>query len=408
MVAMLLYMAFDIAAARLLSPDDYAEWVFFYAVLTMMFYIGWCGINASAKVFISKESTREGAAKIIQASFLLRLIISIIISVILISIAFPLAKWLGYPDKYPSLYRLCIFAGLLVFLNSYSDFFKELFMGLGDFKKLCVITILEFFGYFLFSVFFLLLLKKVEAVALGYVCSGIVVFLFGVACLRRIAEAGLLTRKTDAYQTIIKAILKYAVPIAISSIGGMILIEMDTFMLGILSTKSQVANYGIAKNLCAKASHVNYALTVGSMTSFSVLTVENIKEKCSKLMKTSGLNVLISAVIAGAFLLLGTFMITILYGTEYSGAGQILKYLVPYYVMYVISNFFATFLDFQGKAKTRSICYCTVVVLNLILNLLFIPKFGAIGAAVATSLSLVPYIVLVIVATVGVIRGYTH
>ena len=45
MAAMLLYMAFDIACARILAPEEYAEWVFFYAVLTMMFYIGWCGVN---------------------------------------------------------------------------------------------------------------------------------------------------------------------------------------------------------------------------------------------------------------------------------------------------------------------------------------------------------------------------
>lgn len=29
MAAMLLYMAFDIACARLLTPETYAEWVFF-------------------------------------------------------------------------------------------------------------------------------------------------------------------------------------------------------------------------------------------------------------------------------------------------------------------------------------------------------------------------------------------
>ncbi|MDE7131853.1 MAG: oligosaccharide flippase family protein [Lachnospiraceae bacterium] len=407
-VAMLLYMALDIACARILSPDDYAEWVFFYAVLTMMFYIGWCGINTSAKVFVSKESTREGVSRTIQASFMLRLIASILVSVILLSIAFPLAKWLGYPDKYPSLYRLCIFAGLLVFLNSYTEFFKGLFMGLGDFKKLCGITILEFSGYFWCSLAFLIPLKRVEAITLGYACSGIIVFLSGSACLKRIIGASLLPQKTDKHLAIMKTIFKYAVPIAISSIGGMILVEMDTFMLGILSTKTQVANYGIAKNLCAKATHVNVALTVGSMTSFSVLTVENIKEKCSKLMKTSCLNILISAVVAGAFILLGTFMITVLYGVKYSEAGTILKYLVPYYVMYAISTFFATFLDFQGKAKVKSICYCTVVILNLILNLMLIPKLGATGAAIATSLSLVPYTILVLFITVSVIRRYAR
>lgn len=404
--AMLLYLAFDIACARILNPDDYAEWVFFYSILTMMFYIGWCGINTSAKVFISKESSREYVAKTIQAAFLLRLIVSFGISVILISTAHPFARWLGYPNKYPSLYWLFLIAGILVFLNSYNEFFKELFMGLGDFKRLFVITILEFSGYFLFSVGFLIPLKRVEAAAFGYACSGIVVFLFGLACLRRIAGTGVLPRRVDAYQDTMKAIFKYAIPMAVTSIGGMVLVEMDTFMLGIFSTKSQVASYGIAKSLCTKATHINYALTVGSMTSFSVMTVENIKEKSSKLKKISGLNALIAIIVAGIFIRLGTFMITILYGVEYSEAGKIFIYLAPYYVIYSTSNFFAIFLDFQGRAKIRGICYCTVIVLNLLLNFLLIPKYGAIGAAVATFLALVPYAFLVFVVTMRVLRRY--
>lgn len=404
--AMLLYMAFDIACARLLVPEEYAEWVFFYAILTMMFFVGWFGINTSAKVFVSKEGNGEEAARIIRASFLLRLIISIVISMILISVAFPLANWLGYPDKYPSLYRLCVLAGVLVFLNSFSEFFKELFMGLGNFKKLCGTTILEFAGYFLWSLLFLIGLRRIEAAAFGYACSGMIVFLFGTVSLHHISVEGLFPKKKDDYPSVMKKIFKYAIPIAISSIGGMILVEMDTFMLGMLSTKVQVANYGIAKNLCSKAAHVNYALTVGCMTSFSVLTVENIKEKRFKLMKTSNLNMLISALISSVFLLLGTIVISLLYGDEYQEAGRILKYLVPYYLMYSIATFFGTFLDFQGEAKIRSICYCTVVGLNLFLNLLLIPRLGAVGAAVATSLSLVPYTFLVIIATVKVFRRY--
>lgn len=406
--AMLLYMAFDIACARILRPDDYAEWVFFFAVLTMMFYIGWCGINASAKVFVSKESSKNEVSETIRATFMLRIIASLIVGIIILSIAYPIAKWLGYPDKYPNLYYLCAFAGVLVFLNSITEFFKALYMGLGKFKNLCIITIIEYVGYLFFTLCCLALLKSVRAAAIGYACSGILVFLFGTADLRRISETGLFPKKTDHYRSIMKAVFKYAVPIAISSIGGMILVEMDTFMLGILSSKVQVANYGIAKSLCSKATHLNTALTVGSMTTFSVLTIENIKEKRSKFIKVSNLNILIASAVAGAFLLLGTLAITILYGAEYKNAGQILKYLVPYYVMYSVSNFFAVFLEFQGKAKIRSLCYCTVILLNLILNLIFIPNWGGIGAALATSLSLVPYTILVIMSSVGVFRRYNN
>lgn len=406
MVAMLLYMAFDIACARLLTPEKYAEWVFFFAILTMMFYIGWCGINTSAKVFVSKESSQEEKAKIIRASFLLRLIVSILISVILFLAAYPLANCLGYPDKYPSLYQLCIFAGLLVFLNSFSEFFKALFMGLDDFKKLCGTTILEFAGYLLWSLLFLFLFRQVEAVAFGYVCSGIGVFLFGLVSLRQISTTGIFPLKSDNHRFIMRKIFKYALPIAISSIGGMILVEMDTFMLGMLSSKAQVANYGIAKNLCSKATHVNNALIVGSMTSFSVLTAENIKKKRAQLKKINNLNILIAAFVAGAFLLLGNTVITLLYGAEYREAGGILIYLLPYYIMYSIASFFGAFLDFQGEAKTRSICYSTLVVLNLLLNFLFIPQFGGIGAAAATSLSIVPYTILTIIVTGRIMRRY--
>lgn len=99
-------------------------------------------------------------------------------------------------------------------------------------------------------------------------------------------------------------------------------------------------------------------------------------------------------------------MITLLYGVEYQAAGRILIYLLPYYIMYSIASFFGAFLDFQNEAKTRSICYSTIVVINLFLNFLFIPRFGGIGAAVATSLSIVPYTILTVIVTVRIMRRY--
>lgn len=402
-VAMLLYMAFDISCARILKPEDYAEWVFYFAILTMMFYVGWCGINTSAKVFVSKESEMENINRVIRASFWLRLFVSFIIAVLITAIAYPLAKWLGYPERYPNLYSLCFFAGVLVFFNSISEFFKELFMGLGKFANLCFITILEYLGYFLFSLLFLLVLKKTKAAVLGYACSGVFVLLFNVIYFQNLMGWS----KPDqlkSYQPVMKAVFKYAIPIAVSSIGGMILVEMDTLMLGILSTKTQVASYGIAKSLCSKATHINYALAAGSMTSLSVLTSENIRDKRAKLHKTSSLNILIVILVAGIFLLAGSNLIEIMYGAMYMEAAKILKYLLPYYAMYSTSTFFGMFLDFQGKAKIKSVCYFSVVFLNLILNLVFIPKIGAIGAALATSVSLIPYTVLVIVITAKVLK----
>lgn len=400
-VAMVFYMLLDIVCARILNVETYAEWVFFVAILTVMYYIGWLGINNSTKVFVSKEVKQERRNACISSALILRLIGSILVVCLLFIIAPEIAKVLGYPQKYPHLLELLFLAPVIVFFNSFSEFYKALFMGLQKFKNLFVITAVEYAGYFFYAIILFSIVKRVEGIAGGYICSGITVFLVGAVLLKKITGRCEPVSWDERIHTYILPIMKYAIPIAIISIGGLILVEMDTFMLGILSTKEQVATYGIAKNFCSKATHINYALTVGVMTEFSILNSENLKEKKKKFLKVSNLNIAIAVAVSLGFLILGPFVIVLLYGNGYEMAGTTLQVLVPYYFLYSVSNFFSSFLDFQGAAKFRSLCYMSVVLINLVLNFLMIPRYGAKGAAIATSISLVPYTVLVIGGTVN-------
>ena len=54
---------------------------------------------------------------------------------------------------------------------------------------------------------------------------------------------------------------------------------------------------------------------------------------------------------------------------------------------------FGRFLTYQGLAKKRAINLSITVVLNVGLNFLLIPKYGAAGAATATSISFIPYLI---------------
>lgn len=401
-VAMVFYMLLDIVCARILDVEMYAEWVFFFSILTIMYYIGWLGINTSAKVFVSKQIEKEKKGACISAALVLRFVGSILICILILSVVSGVAPKFGYPDKYPNLLKLLVIAPAIVFFNSFCEFFKEIFMGMEEFKKIFFVTIVEYGGYFIFSSILLIIVRSVEGVAVGYVCSGIVVFLTGFFMLKKVFGETVNIRGVNNYRQYMKPIMKYAIPIAIIAVGGLILIEMDTFMLGILSNKEQVATYGIAKNLCSKATHINYALTVGSMTGFSVLTRENIKSKKQKFLKISNLNIIIAVLVSSIFFLIGPLFIKLLYGESYRLAGDTLRFLIPYYILYSISNFFSTFLDFQGKARFRSVCYVSIIIINLILNYILIPMYGARGAAIATSVSLIPYTIMVIIGTVRI------
>ena len=313
-----------------------------------------------------------------------------------------LACYLGYPEKYPDLRWLLLFSAVLVFLNSFTELFKEIFMGIGSFKSLFWVTVVEYFGYFAFSFIGVLLLDDIRAIAIGYLIAGVLVEVVGWTILYR-QNKNRLKLVDRSFGDVIFPILKYALPIALISLGGLILIEMDTFMLGMFSTKKNVATYSIAKNLCSKATHVNYALTVGVMTSFSVVTPENREEKRKEFNKAITMNIGITLVISACFLLFADIAVRILYGELYLRAAALLRLLVIYYALYGISNFFSSFLDFKNKAGIRSVFYMSVILINLVLNYIWIPRYGAIGAAVATDLSLVPYTIFV---TVGALREW--
>lgn len=402
-IAMLFLVLLDVIAARMLSVENYAEWVFFFSILTMLFYVGWMGINTSAKVYVSKCVEARERDNCIRASLMLRTVFSIIIAILIIIIMPRVAGYLGYPYKYPELKTLLCMAAILVFFNSFTEFFKEIFIGLQKYKNLFIITACEYGGYFLFSVIMLLYSSVVQSIALGYAVSGICIFFLGFFLLRN--EIGFWYKNTDIhYKKYIAPVLKYAFPVAVISFGALILVEMDTFMLGLFSTKAEVANYSIAKSFCSKATHVNYALTVGTMTTFSVLTAENIIEKRKQFNKLNKINLLITFGISSVMVVFSTIAIVMLYGEEYRAAGTIMRLLVPYYALYSISNFYSTFLDFRGKATFRSICYISIIIINLALNYLLIPIYGAKGAAIATDISMVPYTVLV---TIGAFKQFT-
>lgn len=178
-------------------------------------------------------------------------------------------------------------------------------------------------------------------------------------------------------------------------LGGVFLLEMDTFMLGIMGTNEQLSVYSIAKTWTSKASHVNNVLITGVMTTFSVITNENIKEKRDKFKKVSICNFIITFGVMLFLLFAAPYVLIIMYGEEYSAAAQTVKILAFYYGLYGISTFYASFLDFQKKAKKRSKYYCSIIIINFVLNCCLIPIYGVNGAAIATVISLIPYTVFV-------------
>ena len=189
-------------------------------------------------------------------------------------------------------------------------------------------------------------------------------------------------------------IVKYAFPLLIINIAGMVLVEMDTFMLGILGKKSDVAIYSIAKSICFKATQINFAIVTATMTAFSIITRESFNKVKKKYNLIIWVNFVIAFLVSMLFFFFGDQIIILLYGNKYTQAPLLLKLLIPYYFIYASMLGYSAFLDFQRKATKRSVFLLTSIVTNLVLNLWWIPLFGVEGAIYSTNISLIPYAVL--------------
>ena len=67
---------------------------------------------------------------------------------------------------------------------------------------------------------------------------------------------------------------------------------------------------------------------------------------------------------------------------------------------------FCTFSRISKKAVFESVCYFITIVLNATLEICLVLVYGALGAAIATITSYMPYTILVSIKAVHVLRHY--
>lgn len=385
--AMVFYFAADIFYARFLGVDKYAEWVFFFSIASLAFYIGEFGINISAKVHIAKSDLKE---KYLGAALGARLKFSMAIFAVIFITAPFIADTIRCSYSYPNLKKLMYILGGMVFFNSVTEFFKQLYIGVQELKRLCVVTAIEYSLYCVFSILLLLMDRTTISIAWGYFFAGVITSSCNIFIIYRKYNKNLLRQSINDME-LQRKIVRYAMPLVLTSLGGVVLTEMDTFMLGLLCTQDQISSYSIAKQLVSRATNVNMVIWTGTVASLAMITKENLNEKKNKFKKVSRLNNTISIAICLCFALFGRFAIKFLYGVEYMAANKILVILLPYYFLYCLSSLYANFLDFMGHAKTRALWFISVIVINFYLNYMLIPRYGATGASIATISAIIPY-----------------
>lgn len=186
----------------------------------------------------------------------------------------------------------------------------------------------------------------------------------------------------------VHSLLNYSKYSVISSIGGYFYSWMDVAIIGLFLTQAHVGAYEIAWRVSAVVLLFSNSIATAIFPQVSEWNTTGSKKRIENMISRT--LVPSFALVIPAFL--GTSVISkkllgILFGSEYSVAWLVLIILMGEKVLQSVHVILGRSLQAIDQPDLAARATIVSVVLNLILNVLFIWKFGIVGAAIATTIS---------------------
>jgi PST family polysaccharide transporter len=185
----------------------------------------------------------------------------------------------------------------------------------------------------------------------------------------------------------VRSLLKESWPFLLSSLAVMIYMRIDQIMLASAVGSYEVGLYSAALRL----SEIWYVIPMAIVGSVAPsLTATHGQSRAvyyGRLQRLFTSLVKLAYLVAVPMSLLSTPLIVLLFGPQYAGAGPVLAIHIWTAVFVFIGVATGPWIINEGLGRIQF--YRTVIgaITNILLNLYLIPKYGAIGAAIATLLS---------------------
>jgi O-antigen/teichoic acid export membrane protein len=184
-----------------------------------------------------------------------------------------------------------------------------------------------------------------------------------------------------------KPMFKIAKPMLLVTGTGVIASNADTIMLGALGTFKDVGIYSVAAKLALLTSLFlqisNAAISPKLASLFNDSKINEMRLMVQRVTKVLAFVALLFVVF---FVVLGEWLLGF-WGAEFQEAYWVLVILSIGQFFNIATGCSGILLVMCGYEKVRGYIALVAVLLNIILNVIFITKFGALGAAIATAIT---------------------
>lgn len=358
---------------RLLTPSDYGvvslyeTWVGIFTILI--------GLNLNTSITRAKYEFKNDYEKFIASTMLLSIFVLVSYMIVFMIFGNSLIELTGLSK---GIFYFMIIQAYFTFIRT--SLIAKLRVEY-NYKKISIISIfINIFGVIL-SIILIKFLFEEQAYIGKIIGNGVLIIISGLVFLIYLLKNGgkeLINKKYWKYALLL------SLPLMLHSLSGLINAQFDRIIINQYIGDTATGLYSFAYNVGMIINVLTHALDQ-AWTPWSYEMMEEGKLKAIKERGNTYRN--IYTVAYAVLLFISPEIIRVMAGAIYWDALAIIPYIfVGYYFSYMYTLEVKT--EFFYK-KTHLIAIGTVLsaLINITLNLLFVPKYGYVAAAITTSIS---------------------
>jgi O-antigen/teichoic acid export membrane protein len=165
--------------------------------------------------------------------------------------------------------------------------------------------------------------------------------------------------------------------------------RVDIFFIQYFLSFKEVGIYSIGVGIAEKAWLI--PVSIGSVLYAKLLNLKSEKKSKSLTYLTTKFSFFVCFLLILPLICLAPFLVKILYGSAYFGSAVIIQLLLPGILFAVMGKVMYSHYVAKGKPLIHTLITFFCFLFNLILNLILIPRFGIIGASLASTFSYIGY-----------------
>jgi O-antigen/teichoic acid export membrane protein len=362
----------DIVLSRQLGPEGRGLYASILVVPLIVTSFVMLGIRRSAVYHLGKKIFDADRT---VSGILSLLIITSILAVLISGIAFLILLPKGLT------WIMAILALMSIPVKLILVYSGGIYIGNEDFKRSNLQVWLPLVYDLLGILLFVALLKwSVSGALLALFLANLLV---SVMSLRYLSKTFKIRISWD--MEVISGLAKIGITYAVAVVIMQLNYRVDILLLQELSTMKEVGYYSLGVAISDKLWQLPSAIGLVVMSrSANVDDTGRLDRDVAKLVRISFLIVLLSAIVLWLVI---PYLLPLFYGIKFAPSIGVVRLMLPGIIMFVIVRILSGRFAGSGQPKLLIGLFVPVLLVNIILNLFWIPAYGSLGAAMATNVS---------------------